>query len=229
MNPGQTLFADDFVKFWLTELGHIPVDDATSYQNSFLDVSPSPGDTNSDPLVVLGEAYNATPRGHVGLQIPGYTPLDGASRTGAYKRLALTGLASTAAYRTNVALMVVGGTTGKWVSVHVYTPDGVKLRDLPVFVDGVTQVSNGALFGNAPRRPEPALRPRRQHRRRRHDRRIRDDHRQHVGRRDVREGDARALSHAALPAARPPRARPIPARTARPGRRFSGPPVPRGG
>ena len=181
MNPGQTMSQDDFTKFWLNEMGHIPVDDRTSIQDSFLDVSPSPGDSNSDPLVVLGETYNATSHGHVGLQIPGYTPLDGASRAGAYKRLALTGLASTAAYRTNLALMVVGGTTGKWVGVHVYSPSGVDLRDLPVFVDGVTQVSNAALFGALPgdlSRLSVVV-----------DNiddgvtiaRIRDDHRQHVG------------------------------------------------
>jgi hypothetical protein len=146
---GQTQSWDDFVSVWLTVKGLIPVDDATSYQNSFLDVSPTPGDTNSDPLVVLGETYNDTPDGHVGLQIPGYTPLDGASRTGAYKRLALTGLASTTAYRTNLALLVVAGTTGKWVNVHVYSPQGTKLRDIPVFLDtsGFAQVGNAALFG----------------------------------------------------------------------------------
>jgi PKD repeat protein len=147
-DPGQTKFADDFVNFWLTA-NFIPVSDATSYQNSFLDISPAVGDTNSDPLVVLGETYNATPKGHVGLQIPGYTPLDGASRTGAYKRLVMTGLASTTAYRTNLALLVVAGTTGKWVNVHVYSPQGTKLRDIPVFLDasGFAQVGNAALFG----------------------------------------------------------------------------------
>jgi len=97
MTSGQTQSWDDFVSVWLSVKGPIPVDDATSYQNSFLDISPASGDTNSDPLVVLGETYNDTPNGHVGLQIPGYTPLDGASWTGAYKRLALRGLASTTA------------------------------------------------------------------------------------------------------------------------------------
>jgi hypothetical protein len=97
IGPGQTQSWDDFVRVLLSVKGPIPVDDATSYQNSFLDISPASGDTNSDPLVVLGETYNDTPNGHVGLQIPGYTPLDGASWTGAYKRLALTGLASTTA------------------------------------------------------------------------------------------------------------------------------------
>jgi hypothetical protein len=147
-DPGQTKSTDDFVSFWLNA-NFIPVSDAVSYQNSFLDISPAVGDTNSDPLVVLGETYNATPGGHVGLQIPGFTPLDGASSTGAYKRLTVTGLASTTAYRTNLALFVVAGSVGKWVNVHVYSPQGTKLRDIPVFLDatGFAQVGNSALFG----------------------------------------------------------------------------------
>lgn len=152
--PGQTQSWDDFVNVWLTVKGNglIAVDDATSYQNSFLDISPSVGDADSDPLVVLGETYNATPSGHVGLQIPGYTPLDGASSGGAYTRLALTGLASTAGYRTNLALFTLAGTTGKWATVHVYSARGTDLKDLPVMVDvtGFTQVSNATLFGGIP-------------------------------------------------------------------------------
>ena len=147
MAPGQTQAWDDFVKVWLTVKGFIPVDDATSYASSFLDVSPAVGDANQDPVVVLGETYNETAAGHVGLQIPGYTPLDGASRLGAYRRLALTGLASTSAYRTNLALFQVGGTPGKWVGVHVYAPGGAKLRDIPVFIDGFAQLSSSTLFG----------------------------------------------------------------------------------
>jgi hypothetical protein len=86
----------------------------------------------------------------VGFQIPGYTPLDGASGMGAQKRLALTGLSSTTAYRTNLALFVVAGAPGKWVNVHVYSPEGTKLRDIPVLVDGFSQVSNGTLFSGLP-------------------------------------------------------------------------------
>ncbi len=109
----------------------------------------SPGDTDSDPLVVLGETYNATPAGHVGLQIPGYTPLDGASSTGAYKRLALTGLASSATNRTNLSLFVIAGSTGKWATVHVLSPQGTELRSLAVPIDGST-VPNATLFGGLP-------------------------------------------------------------------------------
>ncbi len=147
MAPGQTQQWDDFVKIWLTVKGFIPVDDGTSYASSFLDVSPAAGDANQDPVVVLGETYNDTPTGHVGLQIPGYTPLDGANRVGAYKRLALTGLASTAAYRTNVALFAVAGSSARWVNLHVYAPGGAKLRDIPVYVDGFAQLSSATLFG----------------------------------------------------------------------------------
>jgi hypothetical protein len=112
-------------------------------------VSPAIGDTNSDPLVVLGETYNATPAGHVGLQIPGYTPLDAASAAGAYRRLALTGLASTASYRTNLALFVIAGTPGKWAYVHVLSAEGTDLRDIPVFMDSTSfaQVNSATLYG----------------------------------------------------------------------------------
>jgi N-acetylneuraminic acid mutarotase len=147
MSPGQTQSWDDFVKVWLAVKGNIAVDDATSYLNSFLDVSPAAGDTNLDSLVVLGETYDDTPNGHVGLQIPGYTSLDGASQTGAYKRLALTGLASTTAYRTNLAIFVIAGSTGKWCDVHVYSSLGTKLRDIPVLVDSFSQINSGTLFG----------------------------------------------------------------------------------
>ncbi len=128
----------------------IAVSDTTSYQSSFLDVTPTTGDPNQEPLVVLGETYNETPNGHVGLQIPGYTPQDSASQTGAYKRLALTGLASTTTFRTNLALFVVAGATGKWVNVHVYSSQGTKLRDVPVYVDGLSQVQDATLFGGLP-------------------------------------------------------------------------------
>jgi hypothetical protein len=147
LNAGQSLGADDFVSTWLMLSAGIAVSDTTSYQSAFLDVSPTAGDPNQEPLVVLGETYNATPNGHVGLQIPGYTPQDGASRVGANKRLVLTGLASTASYRTNLALFVVAGANGKWCNAHVYSPQGTKLRDVPVLVDGFTQVSYGTLFG----------------------------------------------------------------------------------
>jgi PKD repeat protein len=147
---GQSFSADDFVAYWLEKVGKVTVSDTRGYGSSLLDVSPKVGDANQDPLVVLGETYNDTPNGHIGLQIPGYTPLDGASGTGAYKRLALTGLASTTAYRTNLALFVVAGAPGKWVNVHVYSPQGTKLRDVPVPVDGFSPVNNETLFGGLP-------------------------------------------------------------------------------
>jgi PKD repeat protein len=142
--PGATQSWEDFVNIWLTNKGFITVSDGTSYQNSFLDVSP--GDTNSDPVVVLGETYNATPAGHVGLQIPGYTPQDGASHSGAYKRLVLSGLAQSSTYRTNLALVALGGTSGKWATVHVVSAEGTNLQNIPVSVDGVSQLSAGTLF-----------------------------------------------------------------------------------
>src|ERR1035437_1185775 len=125
MNPGQTQSWDDFVKIWLTVKGGIPVDDSMSYQNSFLDVSP--GDSNSDPLVVLGETYNDTPNGHVGLQVTGFTDLHGASKTGSSKRLLLTGLASNTDFRTNVAFFLTSGTSG-YFNVRVLSDTGATLK-----------------------------------------------------------------------------------------------------
>jgi PKD repeat protein len=147
LTAGQSLSADDLVKAWLLVSAGIEVSDSTSYQSTLLDVAPTPNDPNQDPLVVLGETYNETPNGHVGLQIPGYTATDGASRSGANRRLVLTGLASTSAYRTNIALFVVGGATGKWVTLHVYSAQGAKLRDVPVQVDAFTQLGSATIFG----------------------------------------------------------------------------------
>ena len=144
--PGETLWADDFPKVWLAGFG-FGVSETTAYQSSYIDVFPAALDPNEDPLLVLGVTYNDQPTGPVGLQVPGFTDADAASKTGANKRLLLTGLVSTEAYRTNLALFVVSGTTGKWVNVHVYSPEGTNLRDIPVFVDGVSQVGNDALFG----------------------------------------------------------------------------------
>ena len=150
LGAGTSASVEDFVSFWLPTFAGIPVSDTTSYQGSYLDVAPASGDPNQDPLLVLGETYNDTPNGHVGLQIPGFTPADGASRTGANKRLVLAGLASTAGFRTNLALVFVGGTPGRWCSVHVYSPQGTKLKDIPVSVDGVVQVGDATLFGGIP-------------------------------------------------------------------------------
>jgi PKD repeat protein len=145
MNPGQTQSWDDFVKVWFTAKYGVVVDDTKNYAESLLVVSPASGDANTDPLVVLGETYNDTPNGHIGLQVPGYTPQDGASRTGAKKRLVLTGLASTAAYRTNLALFVVAGSAGKWCNVQAYSKEGTPLGDkIPVKIDPTVQIP---LFG----------------------------------------------------------------------------------
>ena len=92
-SPGQTLSSDDFVKVWLTVMGHIPVDDATSYQESFLDVSPA-RDANTDPLLVLGETYNAQPAATSASRSRA-TRLSTAPAGAALQAPALTGLAST--------------------------------------------------------------------------------------------------------------------------------------
>jgi len=147
MNPGQTQSWDDFVKLWLTVKGDIPVDDAKSYQDSFLDVSP--GDSNLDPLLVLGETYNAQPTGPVGLQLSGFTDLDAGSKTGAGKRLLLTGLASNADLRTNVAFFLTSGTRGS-LNLRVLSDTGVTLKTIGWDLTDLSpfkQFSDSELFG----------------------------------------------------------------------------------
>ncbi len=154
MAPGQTQSWDDFVKVWFPAKYGAVFDETWTYKNSLLDVSPEPGDANVDPLVVLGETYNDTPDGHVGLQVPGYGPLDGASRSGAgangNKRLVLTGLRSDssagAGFRTNVALFLAAGSTGGWCSAHVYSLEGTKLNDIPIQVSPLAQLSDATLL-----------------------------------------------------------------------------------
>jgi len=156
MTPGQTQAWDDWVKVWFQAKYFAQLDENGSYLNSLLDVTSDDG--NTDPLVVLGETYDdlgtaadGTTLGHVGLQVPGYPAVDGASRTGSgangNTRLALAGLRTDAAYRTNLALFVTGGTAGGWCRVRVYSPEGTKLgNDVPVEVRPVMQISGSSLL-----------------------------------------------------------------------------------
>ena len=159
MTPGQTQAWDDWVKVWFQAKYEAILDEAKNYKDSLLDVTAD--DANTDPLVVLGETYSdlgtaadGTSRGHVGLQVPGYPAADGASRTGAgasgNTRLVLTGLRSDAAYRTNLALFVTGGTAGGWCRVRVYAPEGTLLKDVPVEVRPVMQISGSSLLAGIP-------------------------------------------------------------------------------
>ena len=159
MTPGQTQAWDDWVKVWFQVKYFAQLDENGSYLNSLLDVAADDG--NADPLVVLGETYDdlgtaadGTTLGHVGLQVPGYPAADGASRTGSgangNTRLVLTGLRSDAAYRTNLALFVTGGTAGGWCRVRVYAPEGTLLKDVPVEVRPVMQISGASLVAGIP-------------------------------------------------------------------------------
>jgi hypothetical protein len=149
MGAGQTLSADDFVAVWLMNNAGIAVSDTTAYQSSFVDVYPAAGDPNLDPLLVLGETYNSQPTGPVGLQISGFTDLDGGSKAGAGKRLLLTGLASSNDYRTNVAFFLTSGTSG-YFSLRVLSDTGVTLKTLGWNLTGSSpfkQFSDSDLFG----------------------------------------------------------------------------------
>ncbi|HQQ77326.1 MAG TPA: PKD domain-containing protein [Thermoanaerobaculia bacterium] len=159
MAPGQTQAWDDWVKVWFQAKYEAILDEAKNYKDSLLDVTADDG--NTDPLVVLGETYSdlgtapdGTSRGHVGLQVPGYPAADGASRAGSgangNTRLVLTGLRSDAAYRTNLALFVTSGTAGGWCRVRVYAPEGTLLKDVPVEVRPVMQVSGASLVAGIP-------------------------------------------------------------------------------
>ena len=127
MAPGETKTWDDFPGAWLTAIPGGSVSDGVSYGSSYIDVAPASGDLNQDPLLVLGETYNSQPTGPVGLQLSGFTDLDGGSKTGAGRRLILTGLASSDDFRTNVAFFLTSGTSG-YFNVRVLSDTGVTLK-----------------------------------------------------------------------------------------------------
>jgi PKD repeat protein len=149
--PGETLWADDFPKVWLAGFG-FGVSDTTAYESSYVDVFPAAGDPNQEPLLVLGETYNDQPTGPVGLQVPGFTDADAASKTGAYKRLLLGGLVSNDSYRTNVALFLQSGTSGR-CTVRVLSEAGLEVARQDVGLGGATtfvQLNDAVLFGSLP-------------------------------------------------------------------------------
>ena len=127
MAAGETKTWDDFPAAWLTAVPGGSVSDNVSYASSYIDVAPASGDPNQDALLVLGETYNSQPGGPVGLQVAGFTDLDGGSKTGAGKRLLLTGLASSADFRTNVAFFLTSGTAG-YFNLRVLSDTGVTLK-----------------------------------------------------------------------------------------------------
>ena len=129
MAPGETKTWDDFPAAWLTAIPGGSVSDSVSYGSSYIDVAPASGDPNQDPLLVLGETYNSQPTGPVGLQLSGFTDLDAGSKTGAGKRLLLTGLASNADFRTNAAFFLTSGTKGSF-NLRVLSDTGVTVRTL---------------------------------------------------------------------------------------------------
>jgi PKD repeat protein len=152
MQPGQTLWVDDFPAYWLGTVFGFAVSDTTAYQASYIDVAPSAGDPNQDPLLVLGETYNDQPTGPVGLQVPGFSAADAASATGANKRLLLGGLVSNDSFRTNVALFLQSGSTGS-CTVHVLSPTGTELAHQDVAFNGATtfvQLNDSGLFAPIP-------------------------------------------------------------------------------
>ncbi len=149
--PGETLWADDFPKVWLAAFGY-DVSDTTAYQASYVDVFPAAGDANQEPLLVLGETYNDQPTGPVGLQVPGFTDADAVSRTGANKRLLLAGLVSNASYRSNVALFLQSGASGR-CTVRVLSEVGVEVAHQDIGFSGATtfvQLNDAGLFGSLP-------------------------------------------------------------------------------
>ncbi|MGE5717306.1 MAG: PKD domain-containing protein [Acidobacteriota bacterium] len=149
--PGETLWTDDFPKVWLAGFG-FGVSDTTAYQNAYVDIFPAAGDPNQEPVLVLGETYNDQPSGPVGLQVPGFTDADAASKTGANKRLLLSGLVSNDSYRSNVALFLQSGTSGR-CTVRVLTEAGLEVARQDVAfnsTDTFVQLNDAGLFGSLP-------------------------------------------------------------------------------
>ncbi|MEO6325312.1 MAG: PKD domain-containing protein [Thermoanaerobaculia bacterium] len=149
MAPNQILAADDFVKVWL----NLQESDRTNFSNSWVDVSPAAGDTNVDPLLLMGHTYNNQPTGNVGLQIPGFTTDDGVSSLTTKKRLLMTGLTSSTAYRTNVAFFLVSQTAGGAAQANIKLLDstGVVLKTVAISLDAFNafvQKNDGELFGD---------------------------------------------------------------------------------
>jgi hypothetical protein len=148
MAPHEVLNFEDFVKSWLPA----GLDVAnTNYANSYVDISPGAGDPVTDPLLVLGKTYNVQPSGNAGFQVPGFTGDDGASATGANKRLIMTGLGSNTSVRTNVAFFITNPAPNVYASgtVKVVGADGTVLRSQTIFLSDVqsfTQINDGALF-----------------------------------------------------------------------------------
>ena len=93
--------------------------------------------------------FNSQPTGPVGLQLSGFTDLDGGSKAGSNKRLLLTGLASNAGFRTNVAFFLTSGTSGSF-NVRVLSDTGVTLKTFGWNLTGSSpfkQFSDSDLFG----------------------------------------------------------------------------------
>jgi len=152
---GETKAWDDFPAAWITGPGSTVSDDVT-YGDSFIDVGPATGDTNVDPLLVLGETLNLQPTGTVGLQLPGFTDLDAGSKTSAGKRLVLAGLASNDAFRTNVAFFLTSGSSGSF-KAHVISDTGVELKSFGWTLGSsgpFKQFSDASLFGDLANKPD---------------------------------------------------------------------------
>jgi hypothetical protein len=139
----------DFVKEFLG----LAADDTANFANSYVDVTPAAGDTNGDPLVVLGRTYNNQPTGNVGLQLPGFTSEDGVSATSSNTRLTVTGLVSNGAYRSNVALFIANqsSTANASAVIKILDGTGAVLKSVTVDLDAfntIVQKNDGELFGD---------------------------------------------------------------------------------
>jgi hypothetical protein len=145
----ESMDFEDFVKAWLpagTDL------DTTEYSNSYVDITPA--DSNTEPLLVLGQTYNDQPGGSVGFQVPGFTSSDAVNGSGATKRLTMTGLSSGTSYRTNVAVFLdkLGVTdVSAGATIRVVDATGHVVRSIPFGLSDTsgsfTQVNDDVLFG----------------------------------------------------------------------------------
>ena len=100
----------DFVKIWLG----LADDDPSGYASSYVDVAPAPDDAApTEPVVVTGKTYTPSGDGSVGLQVDPFVFEDGIGAQASSRRIVLSGLEANSKYRTNVALFLTPGSTGK--------------------------------------------------------------------------------------------------------------------
>lgn len=123
VQSGYSIYADDIVQWWFTNIG-APVSDAESIVDAYLDVEPADG--NTDPLISRTETYNATTGGSFGTDVPGLTEANhGASAGGARTRLVVPYVLPAGngwGYGTRVTLVSLDNSVAPQVRLRLHEP-----------------------------------------------------------------------------------------------------------